>query len=111
MRRHGHDGRILEFQIDADGGALLVQEDDPARQSVYLTERELLWVGRMAWAAWLKSLWLRDGGGYDRLAARGMKGAESFAVEPHPLDVQLMRDAIHDLPLGVDPYEFTESDE
>jgi hypothetical protein len=55
--RREKDGRVLEFvqSRDLDGirnGTLLVQENDPSAQSVYLTPRELLWVATRAPLAW-----------------------------------------------------------
>ena len=58
--RRDRDGRTLEFQYNADCGALLVQDDEPARQSVYFTSRELRWLAWAAPLALLRSFWLRD---------------------------------------------------
>ena len=58
--RRDHNGRTLEFQYNADGGALLVQNEDPARQSVYLTSREMRWLAWAAPLALVHSFWLRD---------------------------------------------------
>ncbi len=60
------NGRTLELLHDADGGGLLVQDDEPARQSVYLTPSELRWLLLRGPLIVARSWWLRDGGGFDR---------------------------------------------
>lgn len=79
MRRE-KDARILEIQFDADGGCLLVQEDDPGAQSVYLTRRELRWLAWRMPLAWARSLWLRDGGGSDLCGLSGWQRDDVFCA-------------------------------